>query len=101
WPGRPVSELLTVLDEAGIETIVDLDGRYGDDLRREIDRLQAPHPDRFVVFAGVDYDNFANDPRFGETEARRLRESAAAGARGLKIWKLLGLRLRDPRGRLI
>ena len=35
---------------------------------------------------------------FGETEAARLRDGVAAGARGLKVWKLLGLRARDPRG---
>ncbi|HEX5498672.1 MAG TPA: amidohydrolase family protein, partial [Thermomicrobiales bacterium] len=62
---------------------------------------QEPHPDRFVVFAGIDYDNFAVDPDFGETEARRLRDSAAQGARGLKVWKTLGLRLRDTQDRLV
>ena len=40
-------------------------------------------------------------PDFGEAEAARLRDSVAAGARGLKVWKLLGLRARDPRGRLV
>ena len=41
------------------------------------------------------------DPAFGETEAAALRDSAARGARGLKVWKLLGLRARDPDGRLV
>jgi predicted TIM-barrel fold metal-dependent hydrolase len=81
--------------------MIDLDGGWGDILKRELERHVEPYPDRFVVFAGIDYVNFADDPAFGETEARRLRASAAAGARGLKIWKPLGLRVRDPRGRLI
>jgi predicted TIM-barrel fold metal-dependent hydrolase len=101
WLSRPVSDLLATLDEAGVRTVIDLDGRWGDRLQAEIARYQEPYPDRFVVFAGVDYDNFAVDPRFGETEARRLRESVAIGARGLKVWKTLGLRLRDSQGRLI
>lgn len=101
WPGRPVPELLALMNEAGIERIVDLDGRFGDLLRREIERLQAPHPERFAVFAGIDDEAIARDPWFGETEAKRLRDSAAAGARGLKIWKTLGLRLRDHAGRLV
>jgi predicted TIM-barrel fold metal-dependent hydrolase len=54
-----------------------------------------------VVFAGLDYDRWAADASFGETEAARLRDSAARGARGLKVWKLLGLRARDPEGRLV
>ena len=101
WPGRPVGELLALMDEAGVDRIVDLDGRFGDALAREIARLQAPHPDRFAVFCGLDDGTFATDPAFGETEARRLRASAAAGARGLKVWKTLGLRLRDGRDHLI
>lgn len=101
WLERPVGELLAVLDEAGVATVVDLDGTWGDRLRTEIARYQEPFPDRFVVFAGVDYDNFAVDPDFGETEARRLRDSASVGARGLKVWKALGLRVRDRRGRLV
>ena len=34
-------------------------------------------------------------------EAARLGEAAAAGVRGLKVWKLLGLRARDTAGRLV
>jgi predicted TIM-barrel fold metal-dependent hydrolase len=101
WPSRPVAEMIAVMDEAGVETIVNLDGGWGEGLRAELARYQEPYPGRFVVFAGIDGDGFARDPRFGETEAARLRDSAAAGARGLKIWKRLGLELRDDRGRLI
>ena len=54
-----------------------------------------------MVFAGLDYDGWADDPAFGTTEAARLRDSVARGARGLKVWKLLGLRARDPAGRLV
>lgn len=101
WQHRPVAELVAVLDEAGVRTVVDLDGGWGEHLRAEIARYQEPYPDRFVVFAGLDYQNFGRDPRFGETEARRLRDSVAAGARGLKVWKTLGLQARDPAGRLV
>ena len=54
-------------------------------------------PGRVAVFAGLDYDSWAVDPAFGESEARRLREGVAAGAKGLKVWKTLGLRARDGR----
>ena len=100
WFGQPVTDLLAVLDEAGAQAIVDLDGGWGERLRAELDHY-AVASDRVIVFAGVDYDGFALDDDFGEREARRLRDSAAAGARGLKVWKLLGLRARDVRGRVV
>lgn len=101
WPTRPVAELVETMDASGVELLVDLDGQWGDVLQRELDRYVGPYPDRFRVFAGIDFANIAVDPNFGETEAHRLRESYAAGARGLKIWKPLGLHLRDPQGRLV
>jgi predicted TIM-barrel fold metal-dependent hydrolase len=101
WATRPPQDLLATLDEAGVEAIVDLDGGQGESLSAEIDRWHAALPDRVVVFAGLDYDAWAGDPAFGETEADRLRDSAARGARGLKVWKLLGLRARDLDGRLV
>lgn len=101
WRHRPVSELLSTMDEVGIATMVDLDGGQGDALSRQVARYQTPHPDRVIVFAGLDYDMWATEPSFGELEADRLRDSVARGARGLKVWKLLGLRARDVDGRLV
>lgn len=101
WATRSPSELPEALDAAGVERLVDLDGGRGAALSREIDRWQAIVPDRVAVFAGLDYASWATDPAFGETEARALRDSAARGALGLKVWKLLGLRARDPAGRLV
>ena len=101
WPNRSPDELEAVLDAAGVERLVDLDGGQGDGLRREIERWQRALPGRVAVFAGLDYSHWADDDRFGETEAARLRDGVAAGARGLKVWKHLGLRARDPRGRLV
>jgi predicted TIM-barrel fold metal-dependent hydrolase len=100
WFERPVADLLAILDEAGAEAIVDLDGGWGERLRAELDHY-APVADRVVIFAGVDYDGFALDDAFGEREAERLREAAAIGARGLKVWKRLGLSARDRGGRLV
>ncbi len=101
WARRTAQELVAVLDASGVETIVDLDGGQGEHLARELDRWRSIAPARVVVFAGLDYDAWQDDPDFGETEARALRDAAARGARGLKVWKPLGLRARDPHGRLV
>jgi predicted TIM-barrel fold metal-dependent hydrolase len=101
WAQRPVRDLLAAMDDAGVETMVDLDGGGGAQLDEAIARWQEPHPDRFVVFAGLDPEGWVHDRDFGATEARRLRESARRGARGLKVWKTVGLRARDPDGSLV
>ncbi|HEU5203011.1 MAG TPA: amidohydrolase family protein [Candidatus Limnocylindrales bacterium] len=100
WFDRPVRELIELLDAVGVAAIVDLDGGWGEGLRAEIEHYAAADG-RVAVFAGIDYDGFALDDEFGEREAARLRDGAAAGARGLKIWKRLGLRARDQLGRLV
>jgi predicted TIM-barrel fold metal-dependent hydrolase len=101
WAVRPPTELGDVLDAAGIAAIVDLDGGHGDALKREIERWHRGLPGRVAVFAGLDYDAWRDDPAFGDSEARRLAAGVAAGAAGLKVWKLLGLRARDDAGRLV
>jgi predicted TIM-barrel fold metal-dependent hydrolase len=101
WHERPVSELLATMDEVGIVTMVDLDGGQGDALSRQVERYHVPHPDRVLVFAGLDYAAWATEADFGALEAVRLRDSIGRGARGLKVWKLLGLRARDIQGRLV
>lgn len=101
WPTRTPAELAATLDEAGVERFVNLDGGQGDHLSHEIERWEGALPDRVVVFSGLAYDLWPGDDAFGESEARALRDAASRGARGLKAWKLLGLRARDSRGRLI
>jgi predicted TIM-barrel fold metal-dependent hydrolase len=101
WASRPVTELLAAMDEAGVAALVDLDGGGGDALSRAVERTQAAHPGRFAVFAGLAYDAWRTEAAFGELEAERLRDAAGRGARGLKVWKHLGLVARDPVGRLV
>ena len=101
WATRPVSELVAAMDEAGVDTVVDLDGDQGDVLSGRIERYQAAYPERFRTFAGLAYEEWESVVAFGEMEARRLEDSFARGASGLKVWKTLGLRARDHSGRLV
>lgn len=102
WDQRPVPELLDVLDEAGIEMYVDLDGGWGESiLESHLDYFKAAAPDRFRVFGGVDWSQWAaKGNRFPEWAAGRLRQQAARGAEGLKIWKPFGLKVTDDQGNL-
>lgn len=103
WDGRPLSELLDQMDQAGVEALVDLDGGWGEQiLSRHLDHFKNSAPERFYHFGGVDWSRWPEQgDGFGEWAAGRLREQVQRGAGGLKIWKGLGLSVRDPQGDLV
>ena len=95
-----VGELLDVMDASNVASIVNLDGMWGVELEANLERYDRAHPGRFVTFAHLDWRETAK-PGFGGRMAASLRDSVARGARGLKVWKHLGLRFRDDRDQLI
>jgi predicted TIM-barrel fold metal-dependent hydrolase len=103
WDKRPLAELLDVLDEAGVQVYVDLDGAWGESiLQQHLEHFKQAAPQRFVHFGGVDWDAWQeHGDRFGEWAARRLRVQAGWGAQGFKVWKNFGLHVRDQHGSLV
>lgn len=103
WDARPVSELLDVLDSVHVTHYVDLDGGWGEEiLNRHLDHFKAGAPDRFQVFGGVEWSRWADlGDAFPDWAAGRLEVQKQRGAQGLKIWKPLGLHVRDHKGILV
>src|SRR5215471_10471431 len=97
---KSAEELRDVLDESGIEAVVDLDGGFADDFYREWDKW-SPLGDRVLVFTGVAWNRLAGADDLGERSAEELERAVQAGARGLKIWKDFGLQIKDGSGRLL
>lgn len=96
-----VDELLSVMDAASVEMVVNLDGRWGAELDDNIDRYDRRHPRRFVTFCHVDWSVLSEDDEDGSLTRRlceQLEASREAGARGLKVWKDLGLWVQDASG---
>jgi predicted TIM-barrel fold metal-dependent hydrolase len=100
WDRKPATDLLDVLEEAGIHSIVNLDGGFADHFEREMKKW-AVLGDRVLVFSGVGWRRLAALPDLGERAARELTQAVRSGARGLKIWKDFGLLIKDASGRLI
>jgi predicted TIM-barrel fold metal-dependent hydrolase len=100
WIARPVDELIAAMDRLGISRLVDLDGGWGEAIfDAHLAHFKEPYPDRFLVFGGIEWPSWAEEgDRFGEASARRLEAEVRRGAEGLKVWKVLGLRVRDHRG---
>jgi predicted TIM-barrel fold metal-dependent hydrolase len=92
-------QLLPVMEATNLAMIVNFTGGFGETLRAQVAKF-APHRDRFLVFANIDWSQI-DRPDFGRWAADALEADVKAGARGLKIFKNLGLTVKDGAGRLI
>jgi predicted TIM-barrel fold metal-dependent hydrolase len=103
WDKKPLAQLLDQLDEAQVIHYVDLDGGWGEEiLTRHLEYFKAKAPERFRVFGGVNWSQWANRGEgFPEWAASRLRAQKERGAQGLKIWKGFGLTVHDHHGDLV
>ncbi len=95
-----VAGYLEEMNAAGVRTVVNLDGGWGERLKETVAALDEAHPGRFLTFSLVDFAGIDGDD-WSEREAKRLEESFAAGAKGLKFHKSLGLTVRYKDGRLM
>ncbi|QVL30561.1 amidohydrolase family protein [Telmatocola sphagniphila] len=95
-----VKRYLTEMNEAGVQTVVNLDGGWGDRLKETLAALDEAHPGRFLTYALINFENL-DDADWGTREAKRLEESFKAGAKGLKFHKSLGLTVRHKDGTLV
>ena len=89
--------VVAAMDQLNLKLMVNLSGGSGDRLRKGLDAIAASaHKDRMVLFANVDFNNVG--PGFGVKAAQQLEADIKAGAKGLKIFKNLGLRARRADG---
>jgi len=101
-PTTSPADLLKAMDKRNLRTLVSLTGGSGRGLANAIATFQQPHPDRFVIFTEPSYDRIA-EPGFAAWQADEITRAKSAGAKGLKILKVLGLFLREQidRGALV
>ena len=85
WMTPDLPALCDLMDAVGVERIVNLDGRWGDELVENLERYDRAYPDRFVTFCHLDWSALRGKDPTGELVAG-LRRSHAEGARGVKVW---------------
>ena len=96
----PFAELWRILDACGIERIVNISLAKGEELDGVMARARQAPAERYRLFVLADWGPLAR----GEGIAAlcdELERRVAQGARGLKVWKDLGLTARDAHGRLL
>jgi predicted TIM-barrel fold metal-dependent hydrolase len=116
-PEQDLSELVAAMDRLNMAVMVNLSGRgfrrieqpdgsfrYAirepDYLRRAVAAAAAAAPGRFVVFTNVDLTGLGG-PGWLERALAELETDVANGARGLKVYKSLGMDAKDVAGERI
>ena len=94
------SEVVRGMDQANVKTVVILTGMWGEKLQGVLDKMVKPYPDRFVVFAQMDWSKI-DDPNFSAEMVAQLDDAVKRGARGLKVLKDWGLGVKDKSGKLV
>ncbi|WP_308467242.1 amidohydrolase family protein [Rathayibacter soli] len=102
WLAPDVDALIELMRQRNVRHIVNLDGRWGEELDANLRRYDDRYPDLFSTFAQADFRLLGLPAtQVGTALVTQLRQSAARGAKGLKVWKNLGLTERDEHGDLV
>ena len=92
--------VLKVMDECGIDRIVNITMQVGNEALAVIKRFHSSAPGRFATYAWMDWTDLHRADFFSHC-ADRLERMVEHGACGLKVWKDLGTSLRDSTGDLL
>lgn len=88
------------MDAMNMGIMVNLSGRGGSQLKAMASNVAQTYPNRFAVFTNIDFNN-ADSPGWAERTVTQLEIDYQNGAKGLKVYKSLGLSNRDSAGRRI
>lgn len=97
---QDLTPVILAMDILNMKIMVNLSGRSGDDLKKSVQNIKDNYSNRFVVFANIDFDGIGVAGWIEKTLSQ-LEEDVASGARGLKIYKSLGLRYTDKAGKRV
>ncbi len=92
-----LTSLLKDMDALNEGIMVNLSGGSGASLKSKIENIEKSFPNRFAVFANVDFEGVGSSD-WGVKAAKQLEKDVSNGAKGLKIYKSLGLRYKDVNG---
>ena len=94
---KALEALVKDMDALNEGIMVNLSGGSGERINSMLQSIKENHPNRFAVFANVDFDGVGTDD-WANKAATQLETDIKNGAKGLKIYKSLGLRYKDTDG---
>lgn len=93
------ADMIKIMKEYGIKGIVNLDGENGvhfDNMRKKTNGYE----DFIYTFGTVDISRFEQSD-FEKYVYHTIKELCSSGIRGLKFWKILGLQIKDQKGKYL
>ncbi|MEQ6123887.1 amidohydrolase family protein [Pseudotenacibaculum sp. MALMAid0570] len=100
-PTQNLAPVIAAMDTLNMAIMVNLSGRTGADLQKSVKNIADNYPNRFVVFANIRFHNNVGKKGWIESTVKQLEQDVKNGARGLKIYKGLGLRDLDVQGKRV
>ncbi|MEO5893587.1 MAG: amidohydrolase family protein [Ferruginibacter sp.] len=98
--GQNLSLLVRDMDTLNMSVMVNLSGGSGDYLQQSIKNIRSTYPGRFIVFANIEFKGIG-EKGWTEKAVKQLENDVKNGANGLKIFKTLGLSVKDNEGKRV
>jgi len=92
-----LAEMVADMNSINEGIMVNLSGGSGKRIKDMLRSINENYPNRFAVFANVDFDK-VGEADWAEKAVKQLETDVNEGAKGLKIYKSLGLRYKDTNG---
>ncbi|GAB4416222.1 MAG: amidohydrolase family protein [Bacteroidia bacterium] len=99
-PTQDLDALAAQMDSLNMAIMVNLSGRgWGDPayLEQSLQNIARHQPGRIVLFTNIRFEGI-DDPNWLTITLDQLERDVQAGARGLKVFKNLGMSVKDSRG---
>jgi uncharacterized protein len=72
-PDMDLGTLIKDMDKLNMKVMVNLSGESGESLKKSVGNVKAHYPNRFIVFANIDFKN-VGEKDWGEKAAKQLEE---------------------------
>ncbi|MDX1430393.1 MAG: amidohydrolase family protein [Rhodothermales bacterium] len=97
WPSGRLDTLIMNMDSLNMAVMVNLSGGSGETLVGRLAEASRRYPGRVVAFANISFEGI-DRPEWGQETADQLEADVRHGAKGLKIFKNLGMTVKDSTG---
>lgn len=94
---QSLAELVKEMDKLNMKVMINLSGNNGNRLQSMTSSVKTNYPNRFIVFANIDVSGIG-EAGWTEKAVKQLQDDVQHGANGLKVFKNLGLSVKDNKG---